>query len=112
MLLCFLALLSMGAAPWWLVLLVIARDAAIAMGWLLVRLLALPVPMAASLPGKASTAMQILYVGGCLLLLAFDLDAPGLMLAASVLTAGLTVLSGLGYGLALLRALLKGQRTI
>jgi cardiolipin synthase len=112
MLLCFLALLQVGVAPWWLVALVLVRDGCIALGWLLVQLLALPLKVRASLLGKASTVMQILYVGCCLLLLAFDLEAPRLMLAAAFLTAALTVLSGLGYGVALLRALFAGQRTI
>ena len=112
MLLCFLALLQIGVAPWWLVALVLVRDGCIALGWLLVRLLAQPIKFKASMLGKASTVMQILYVGFWLLLLAFDLDAPRLMLAAAVLTAALTVLSGLGYGAALLRALFAGRRTV
>jgi cardiolipin synthase len=110
MLLCFLALLQIGAAPGWLVLLVLLRDSCIALGWLLVRLLGLPVQFEASRLGKLSTLLQILYVGGWLLLLAFLLEAPaGLMLGAAIVTAAATVLSGLGYALVLSRGLL-GRR--
>ena len=110
MILCFLALLQVGVAPWWLVLLVLLRDGCIALGWLLVRLLALPVKVEASRLGKISTLMQILYVGFWLLLLALLLEAPSLMLVAAYLTAAVTVLSGLGYALVLTRALIAGQR--
>jgi cardiolipin synthase (CMP-forming) len=110
MILCFLALLQIGVAPWWLVALVLLRDACIALGWVLVRLLSLPVQFAASRLGKASTLLQILYVGFWLLLLAFMLEAPRLMLGAAFVTAAITVLSGLGYALILLRTMFAGQR--
>jgi cardiolipin synthase len=106
MILCFLALLQVGVAPWWLVLLVLLRDGCIALGWILVRLLSLPVKVEASRLGKLSTLMQILYVGFWLLVLAFLLETPGVMLAAAYLTAAVTVLSGLGYALVLTRGLM------
>jgi len=43
MLLCFAALFVVGRAPLWLVAVVMARDLAIAAGWLLVKLFSLPV---------------------------------------------------------------------
>jgi cardiolipin synthase len=110
MLLCFLALLQVGVAPWWLVALVLLRDGCIALGWLLVGMLKLPLKVEASWLGKASTVMQIVYVGGWLVLLAFQLEAPRLMLGAAWITAALTVVSGLGYALVLLRALFAGPR--
>jgi cardiolipin synthase len=103
MLLCFLALLRVGVAPWWLVALVLLRDGCIALGWLLTRLLSVRLKFEASRLGKLSTVMQILYVGGWLVLLAFLLEAPDVMLAAAYLTAAVTVASGLGYALVLVR---------
>ena len=111
MLLCFLALWRIGVAPGWLVALVLLRDGAIALGWVLVRLLSLPVRFEASRLGKATTLAQLLYVGTWLLLLAFLLEAPAeLMLAAAALTAAVTVLSGLGYARVLLRGIFAGWR--
>src|ERR1051325_10077190 len=43
MLLCFSALFWIGVAPLWLLALVVARDLAIACGWLLIKLFGLPV---------------------------------------------------------------------
>jgi cardiolipin synthase len=111
MLLCFLALLQVGVAPWWLVALVLLRDGAIALGWLVMRLFSLPVKFEASRLGKLSTVMQILYVGGWLLLLAFLLEAQNLMLGAAYVTAAVTVASGLGYALVLARSITPGQRS-
>jgi hypothetical protein len=45
-------------------------------------------------------------------LLAFLLEAPRLMLGAAWITAAVTVVSGLGYALVLLRALFAGRRTV
>lgn len=78
MLFCFTALFAVHAAPAWLVFLVVARDAAIAAGWLLIRYVPLKVA-AGPLPiGKASTVVQVLYIFAILLMLAFDLDMPRL----------------------------------
>ena len=55
MLLCYVALLTVGAAPWWLVALVIARDLGIASGWLAARLFAWPLRQEPLSVGKATT---------------------------------------------------------
>ena len=110
MLLCLLALLAIGAAPLWLVALVVGRDLAIAAGWLLIKLLGLPFATTTLFLGKASTVMQILYIFTLLLLLAFDLDAPRLALAASWACGLFTLLSGCAYGGVLLRGLFAGSR--
>ena len=55
MLLCLLALLAIGVTPFWLVALVVARDAGIVGGWLLFKLLGLPVAASPLFLGKAST---------------------------------------------------------
>jgi cardiolipin synthase len=110
MLFTYVALLGVGAAPWWLVALVIARDLALASGWLMARLLALPMRFAPLLVGKLCTLAQLLYAGLALLLLALSLSAPAVMLAAAWATALITVLSGAAYALVFLRVLLAGRR--
>ncbi|HYS44929.1 MAG TPA: CDP-alcohol phosphatidyltransferase family protein, partial [Rhizomicrobium sp.] len=62
MLLCFTALFAVGMTPLWLLALVVARDLGIAAGWLLIKLLALPVATSAVFLGKLSTAIQALYI--------------------------------------------------
>ncbi len=111
MLLCFLALLMIGVAPWWLVVLVILRDLCIVSGSLLARLLGAPLTVRASLLGKISTAIQIAYIGGVLLLQVFDGDAPRPLFAAAFTAAVFTLLSGLGYAAALIRALMARHNT-
>src|SRR5471032_2457014 len=61
MLLCLVALLAIGVTPFWLVALVVARDAGIVGGWLVIKLLGLPVTASPLFLGKASTVMQVLY---------------------------------------------------
>jgi cardiolipin synthase (CMP-forming) len=110
MLLCFAALLMIGAAPLWLVALVVARDLAIAGGWLLIKLLALPIPARTLFLGKVSTMMQVAYIFIVMLLLAFDLDAPRLALAAGWACGLFTLLSGSAYGGVFLRGFFAGSR--
>jgi cardiolipin synthase (CMP-forming) len=111
MLLCFVALLRVGVAPFWLVVLVIARDSAIASGALLARALNLPLRVAPLVIGKASTAVQVGYVGILLLLLAFDRESPRLVAAAGYTVAVFAILSLAAYAQLFLRALLFGRRT-
>jgi cardiolipin synthase len=109
MLLCLTALFAVGATPLWLLALVVARDGAIAAGWLLIKALDLPLAMRTLFLGKASTMVQILYVLGVLLLLAFDLDAPRLALAAAWVCALFTVLSAAAYAGLFLRGVFAGK---
>jgi cardiolipin synthase len=110
MLLCFTALLMVRAAPVWLVALVVGRDAAIAAGWLLIKMLGLPVKPAPLLLGKASTMLQALYVFTVLLLLAFDLDTPRLAVAAAWTCGLFTLLSWCAYCGVFLRGFFAGSR--
>lgn len=112
MLLCFVALLMTHAAPPGLVALVVARDLAIAAGWLLTRLLHLPVAQEALPIGKLSTLAQVAYVGLILLLLAFDRTAPALEQVVAWTVAALAVLSAIAYAQLFLRALFAGRRTV
>lgn len=111
MILCLMALMHMGKAPFWLVALVLARDLAIALGVALAWALSLPLRIAPLIIGKATTAVQVCYIGVWLLLLAFELDAPRLMLAGAFTVAVFTLLSAFAYGSAFLRALFFGGRT-
>lgn len=111
MILCFVALYRVGAAPFWLPALVICRDCSIVAGVMLAKLFSLPVRVEPLAIGKAATTVQIGTIGIWLLLLAFDLDAPSLTMAAAWTTAIFTVLSWLAYGQVLLRALVYGSRT-
>ena len=109
MLLCLAALLAIGVAPLWLVAVVVARDLAIASGWLLIKLFGLGVATAPLLLGKISTMAQVLYIFTALLLLAFDLDAPRLALAMAWASGAFTLLSGIAYGGIFLRGLVAGR---
>lgn len=109
MLMCFAALLAVGAAPLWLVALVVARDGAIALGWLLIKGMGLPTSVRPLFLGKTSTMMQILYILAVLLLLAFDLDAPRLALAAAWACGLFVILSAAAYAGLFLRSLCAGR---
>jgi cardiolipin synthase len=97
MLASFLALSLLKAAPFWLTLLVIARDIGIVGGVLLARILALPIRVTPLLIGKATTAMQIAYIALILLLLTFGLHWPQIENFAADATALLTIASWIAY---------------
>jgi cardiolipin synthase (CMP-forming) len=109
MLLCFTALFAVGATPLWLVGLVVVRDGAIGAGWLLIKGLGLPIVTTTLFMGKVSTMVQIFYILGVLLLLAFDLDAPRLALAAAWACGFFTALSTTAYAGLILRGLFAGR---
>ncbi len=109
MFLCLTALLAVGATPLWLVALVVARDAAIVAGWLLIKGLGLPIATRPLPLGKASTMVQILYILAVLLLLAFDLDAPRFALAAAWACGSFVILSAAAYAALFLRSLFTGR---
>ena len=111
MLFCFIALLRIGAAPFWLVVLVLSRDLLIAGGASIAWSLSLPLRLQPLAIGKATTAVEIFYIGAVLLLLALDWQAPRLMLAGAAAVGVFVTLSALAYGRLFLRALIFGQRT-
>ncbi len=102
---CFLALTAIHQSPLWLTALIIFRDLAIVMGTLAALSFRLPLKIAALPAGKASTVAQIVYIALILVLLAFDIVAPMVVLIAAVITAGFTLTSGLAYGRLFIRAL-------
>jgi cardiolipin synthase len=86
---------------------VVARDLAIAFGWLVIKLASLSIATQPLLIGKASTLVQVLYIFGTLLLLSFDVSMPRLMQLAAWACGLLTVLSALAYGGVFLRGVLR-----
>ncbi len=110
MLMSLLALFIVDMTPLWLLVLIVARDLAIVIGWLLVKLFALPLATKPLFIGKLSTAIQLLYVLSALLILAFDLAEPRLEQAAAWLCGLVTILSAAAYSRVFLRGLFRGRR--
>lgn len=110
MLACFLTLTYIGQAPLWLTAVVIGRDVAIVLGVGIARAFALPVKMEPLAVGKASTVVQIGYIGLVLLLLTFNKVMPVLAEAAAIIAAGFTLMSWYSYGQLLLKAFTPGRR--
>jgi cardiolipin synthase len=111
MLAAFLTLTWLGVVPLWLTALVIARDVAIIAALVLIRALALAVPMSPLAIGKMCTAAQVGYIALALLHLAFGFELPGLLSAAGILVAIITVASWIAYGQVLFRAFVLRRRT-
>lgn len=111
MLVSFLTLTMLGIAPIWLTALVIARDVCIVLGIGLAHLLALPLRATPSFLGKASTVVQVAYIGLLLLFLTFDIKARVVIGFAQIAVAAFTVASGLGYAQLWLRAATHSRRT-
>jgi cardiolipin synthase len=111
MLASFVTLTMIDAIPLWLTALIIGRDLAIVMGVGLARILSLPLHVAPLNIGKASTVIQVCFVGLVLLLLTLRVDQPSVILAGVIATAAVTVASWLAYAQLWLRALALGRRT-
>jgi cardiolipin synthase len=88
---------------------VIGRDVAIVLGVAIAWLFSLPVRVAPLNIGKASTVVQVAFIGVVLLLLALDLDLPAVVFVATLATAAVTTASWLAYGQLLFRALALGR---
>ena len=110
MLFCFTALYYVSVTPFWLLVLVVARDLAIVFGWLLIKLMSLPAPTAPLPIGKLSTVVQILYIFTMLLLLSFDVYAPRLVEAAAWGCGLFVIVSAAAYAGLFLRGLFSGSR--
>jgi len=111
MLASFVTLAMIHAIPFWLTALIIGRDLAIVMGVGLARILSLPLHVAPLNIGKASTVIQVCFVGLVLFLLALGADQPSLILAGAIATAAITIASWLAYAQLWFRALALGRRT-
>lgn len=102
----FVTLTLLNVTPLWLTTLVIARDVVIVLAIGLALLLELPLRVTPSFLGKASTAVQVTYVGLMLVMLTFDIRLAWLSRFAEYAVAAFTVASGLGYAQVWLRAVL------
>jgi cardiolipin synthase len=111
MLFSFVTLAKLGITPIWLTLVVIVRDIAIILGIAAARSLMLPIRVAPLAVGKASTAIQVFYVGMVLFFLAFGIEAERLRIAAGLATAVLTIGSAFSYGQVWLKAFALRRRT-
>lgn len=107
MLVSFLMLTAIGAAPVWLAALVIGRDIVIVFGALLAWALDLPLRIAPLPLGKISTALQIGYVALTLALLVVGVAEPQIANAVAVVTGAVTVASGLNYAALWFKALAR-----
>lgn len=110
MLASFVTLTMIGAVPLWLTVLVIGRDLAIVLGVALAWIFSLPVQIAPLNIGKASTVVQVGFIGMVLLLLALGADQPNVVLAGALAAGVVTVASWLAYAQVLIRALVLGRR--
>jgi len=111
MLASFVTLTMIGAVPFWLTALVIGRDIAIVVGVAIAWLFSLPLQIAPLNIGKASTVVQVGFIGLILLLLALNIEQPNVVFGATIATAAVTIASWLAYGQLLVRALAVGRRT-
>lgn len=105
MLASFLALSAVGLVPLWLTVLVIGRDLGIVVGALLAWALDLPLKVAPLPLGKISTACQICYIALMLMSLLALPKISNFADAATLVTAAVTLASGLNYAALWLRAL-------
>jgi phosphatidylglycerophosphate synthase len=103
-------LFAVHAAPAWLVFLVIARDMAIAAGWLMIRYVPLKVETGPLPAGKFSTVVQVLYILAILLILAFDINMPRLAGIFAVICGLATAASAVAYARLFLRGVVSADR--
>jgi cardiolipin synthase (CMP-forming) len=97
MLAAFLTLAFLGLSPWWLTVLVIARDVAIVLAVLVAYMLALPLRVQPLFIGKVNTVVQVSYIGLILIFLVFGADAPQISGWAVLVTATFTIVSWFAY---------------
>jgi cardiolipin synthase len=96
----YLTLAFRSALPWWLTILVIGRDVGIIITALLISLVAGYRPFRPSILGKASTVAQVLTVFAAV---SYQAHVPlilgGVVRVCVYLAAGLTIASGIHYGI-------------
>lgn len=90
----FVTLTYLRYLPFWITAVVVSRDLILVMGVLLVHVAGGTVSPAPTWLGKLSTALQMATVLAAMLL---RQQAPGVVLAFTVVTAGCTIASGLQY---------------
>lgn len=97
MLAAFLTLAFLHLSPWWLTVLVIARDLAIVLAVIVSFALSLPLHIQPLFIGKVNTVVQVSYIGLMLIFLVFGVEAPQILAWAAMITAIFTLLSWFSY---------------
>ncbi len=94
----FVTLVLLGKLPVWLVIIVVSRDAILALGSLIVYAMTHSIQIRPSLIGKLTTVMQLIVVILSLLLMNYGTET-GLMTVLQWSTAAITIVSGAQYAL-------------
>jgi len=92
----FLTLVLLGKLPVWLVIIVVSRDAILAMGGLIIYVMTHTLKLQPSLIGKLTTLMQLAVVTLSLVLMSYGTEM-GVMTILQWTTAGVTIASGIQY---------------
>ncbi|HTY48230.1 MAG TPA: CDP-alcohol phosphatidyltransferase family protein [Steroidobacteraceae bacterium] len=93
----FIAASVLGLVPVWLTLLVVGRDAVIALGALAFVALIGPLQGRPTRASKLNTLVQLAYLEGVMLCHALGWVPGALLTLGSIVTAATTLFSGLGY---------------
>jgi cardiolipin synthase len=105
MLAVFAVLALMGEVPLWLAALVIARDAAMVLVFVLALAARKPIEIVPLAIGKLTTLLQVAYVALHLASLAFDFSLESIVPLDACAVAAVTLASWLAYGLVLVKAM-------
>lgn len=92
----FLTLVLLGRLPVWLVIIVVSRDAILAMGSLIIYVMTHRLKLQPSLIGKLTTLMQLVVVTLSLVLMIYG-NETRVMTILQWTTAGVTIASGMQY---------------
>ena len=107
----FIASTLLGLVPAWLTLLVVARDAVIALGAVLFVAFIGPLRGHATAMSKLNTLVQLAYLEGVMLCHALGWVPGMLLLLGAIVTATTTLVSGCGYVFDYAGRLLRRSRT-
>jgi cardiolipin synthase len=92
----FLTLALLGKLPVWLVIIVVSRDAILAMGSLIIYVMTHKLKIRPTLIGKLTTVMQLIVVVLSLVLMNYEIETR-IMVILQWTTAGVTLVSGVQY---------------
>lgn len=116
MFVCFVALTwgppPQNVSPIWVAVLVIGRDIAIVLGVTVAWLFRLPLQVRALPVGKANTVVQVVYIAMLLVMMAFDIVMPQIVLIAAIITSAFTLASWFAYGGLFAGALFAGRKPV
>ncbi len=92
----FVTLVLLGRLPVWFVIIVVSRDAIIAMGSLIIYIMTHSLKIEPSYTGKLTTVLQLVVVTLSLVLMSYGVELR-FMAALQWTTAGITIISGSQY---------------